>query len=80
MKTSSVVFKTLLAICLLLVAGVLATRGIEAYRMRDPDYARMLADREHFEKVISKSGLPLHPASYWTAAPGKSGADGGKGK
>jgi len=73
-NSSSKIFNALLAICLLLAAGVLVTKGIDAYRMRDPDYARMLADREHYEKVIQKSGLPMHPASYWSTVSGNTAA------
>jgi len=66
----SKIFNLLLALCLLLAAGVLVTKGIDAYRMRDPDYARMLADREYYENAIQKSSLPMHPASYWSTVSG----------
>jgi hypothetical protein len=69
-KNPSLIFNVLVALCLLLAAGVLVMKGVDAYRMRDPDYARMLADREHYEKVIKKSGLPMHPASYWSVVSG----------
>jgi len=61
----SLAFKIILAVSTLLVAAVVATNAVEAVRMRDPDYARMLEDRKRYEEVISKKGLSLHPAAYW---------------
>jgi len=60
-----IIFGLLTAAALALSIAVIADKAVEADRLRDPEYARMLEDRKYFEETIVPAGLPMHPAAHW---------------
>jgi hypothetical protein len=77
MGKPGMMFKILLSASVLLVAAVLVNNAVDAYRLKDPDYARMLEDKKHYEEVISQKGLSMHPALHWKNIEGPGGTGGG---
>jgi len=71
------IFGTVVAVALALSVGVITQNAIEANRLRNPEYVRMLVDKKYFEEVIAPADLPMHPAGHWKPIQKRSDVKGG---
>jgi hypothetical protein len=60
------IFALLTVAALALSVMTITQSAVEADRLRDPEYVRMLEDKKYFEEVIAPAGLPMHPAGHYT--------------